>query len=193
MRVMVLALLSMAVGCWPQGGDEPEGELVGQFEVVGVMVEQSCGAGIPAEDPLELSFEVRLEDNGRAFYRLTTGATFAGTEADGRYTFQVSQTWTVLEPDPFRGFAGCSVTQRDVLSMTIEEPSAEPMMDGGVAENEDGGELVADPTLVTLTGWQSTDIIPLAGSDCRPAVAALGGSFLALPCRVEYVLTGNGI
>jgi len=24
-------------------------------------------------------------------------------------------------------------------------------------------------------------------------VAALGGPFLSLPCRVEYVLTGNGI
>jgi hypothetical protein len=60
-------------------------------------------------------------------------------------------------------------------------------------EEVDGGETVIDPTLVKLTGSQSTDITPLTGSDCRPAVAALGGPFLALPCRVEYVLTGNGI
>jgi len=44
-----------------------------------------------------------------------------------------------------------------------------------------------------MTGSQVTEIVPLTGSDCRPAVAALGGPFLSLPCRVEYVLTGDGL
>ncbi len=184
----------MSFGCWPQGGDELPGEVIGQFEAVGLMVEQSCGAGVPAQDPLDLSFELRLEENGRAYYRLPTGTTFAGTGSNGEYTFQVSQSWTVIEPDQFRGFTGCSVTQRDVFAFVVEEPEVDPAVDAGVdVEDVDGGATLIDPTLVKLTGSQSTDITPLTGSDCSPAVAATGGPFLALPCRVEYVLTGNGI
>ena len=194
MRWMLLALLLLSFGCWPQGDDELPGEVVGQFEAVGLMVEQSCGAAIPAPDPLELSFELRLEENGRAFWRQPGGAAFAGTGSNGEYTFQVSRSWMVIEPDQFRGYVGCSVTQRDVFTFVIEEPEVDPASDAGVDEEEvDGGETVIDPTLVKLTGSQSTDITPLTGSDCRPAVAALGGPFLALPCRIEYVLTGNGI
>ena len=201
MRWMLLAPLLLLLGCFPPGNDELPGELIGQFEVVGLMVEQSCGAAIPAPDPLDLAFELRVEENGRAFYRQLNGATLAGTASNGEYTFNVSQSWMVVEPDEFRGFAGCSVTQRDIFTFTIEEPEVDPETDAGVGETDagadeeevDGGETAVDPTLVKLTGSQSTDIIPLTGSDCRPAVAALGGPFLALPCRVEYVLTGNGI
>lgn len=194
MRAMLLALLLTSLGCWSQGDDELPGEIVGQFEVVGLMVEQSCGAGIPAPDPLDLSFELRLEENGRAFYRQPSGAVFAGTGADGVYTFQVSQSWMAVQPDQFRGYAGCSVTQRDVFTFVVEEPEIDPTTDGGVESQEaDGGETEIDPTLVKLKGAQSTDVTPLSGSNCGPAIVAFGGPFLALPCRVEYVLTGNGI
>jgi len=194
MRWTLLALVLLALGCWPQGDDELPGEVVGQFEAVGLMVEQSCGAAIPALDPLDLAFELRLEENGRAYYRLPTGATFAGTGSHGEYTFQVSQSWMAVEPDQFRGYVGCSVTQRDVFTFIIEEPEVDLASDAGVdAEEADGGAAAIDPTLVKLSGSQSTDITPLTGSDCGPAVAARGGPFLALPCRVEYVLTGNGI
>ena len=194
MRWILLALILLALGCWPQGGDELPGEAVGQFEAVGLMVEQSCGAAIPARDPLVLSFELTLEENGRAYYRQPTGTTFAGTGSKGEYTFQTSQSWMVIEPDQFRGYVGCSVTQRDIFTFIIEEPEVDPAVDAGIeAAYADGGTAAIDPTLVKLTGSQSTDITPLSGSDCGPAVAALGGPFLALPCRVEYVLTGNGI
>ena len=119
MRWMLLALLLLSFGCWPQGGDELPGELIGQFEVVGLMVEQSCGAAIPAQDPLNLAFELRLEENGRAFYRQPSGATFAGTGSDGEYTFSVSQSWMVVQPDQFRGFVGCSVTQRSPMPRNL--------------------------------------------------------------------------
>ena len=208
---MLLVLLLLSLGCWPQGDDELPGEVVGQFVAVGLMVEQSCGAAIPAPDPLDLSFELRLEENGRAFYRQPSGATFAGTGSDGVYTFQVSQSWMAVEPDQFRGYSGCTVTQRDIFTFVVEEPEIDATTDagddmeatdggvdteatdGGVDTEEIDGGIVIDPTLVKLTGSQTTDVTPLSGSDCRPAVAAFGGPFLALPCRVEYVLTGNGI
>ncbi|MEM7437480.1 MAG: hypothetical protein AAF436_20170, partial [Myxococcota bacterium] len=131
-------------------------------------------------------------DNSRAYYRLIGGDAFAGTVTNDEYTFQVSQTWTVIEPDPRIGFAGCSVTQRDVFSFLVEETEDTSTEDQGKTEDGTGGTGI-DARAMTLVGSQSTDIEPLVGSDCRPAVAAFGGAFLALPCRIEYVLTGNEI
>ena len=206
MRWTLIGLPLLVLGCWGQG-EEPPGQAIGTFNAVGFMVEQSCGAAIPAPDPLDLDFELRSEFNGRAYWRRLGGSLFAGVERDGEYTFQVSQSWMVIEPDRFRGFVGCSVTQRDVFTFLVETVDVDIETDGGV---EDGG--VADggaedagtdedsepdagpaPILLTLTGSQTTEITPLTGSDCTPAVAALGGSFLSLPCRVEYVLSGEGI
>ncbi|MBW2547772.1 MAG: hypothetical protein JRE82_11195 [Deltaproteobacteria bacterium] len=201
MRWTLIGLPLLVLGCWGQG-EEPPGQPIGTFNAVGFMVEQSCGAAIPAPDPLDLDFELRSEFNGRAYWRRLGGSMFAGVEKDGEYRFQVSQSWMVIEPDRFRGFVGCSVTQRDIFTFLVETVEVDIETDGGVADGgvEDGG--VADggvedagpaPILLTLTGSQTTEITPLTGSDCTPAVAALGGPFLSLPCRVEYVLSGEGI
>ena len=195
MRWTLLALLVLGFGCWGQEEDPP-GEPVGTFEAVGLMVEQSCGAAIPAPDPLELMFDLRSESNGRAYWRQWGGSLFAGVEKDGEYTFQVSQSWMVVEPDRFRGYVGCSVTQRDVFTFLVDVPEIDPEDEMGGQDELDmdaGVDEGVDPVLITLTGSQTTEIEPLTGSDCTPAVAALGGPFLALPCRVEYVLTGTGV
>jgi hypothetical protein len=206
MRWTLFCLPLLVLGCWGQTEDPP-GDPVGTFKAVGLLVEQSCGAAIPAPDPLDLDFELRSESTGRAYWQRTGGALFAGVERDGEYTFQVSQSWMVVEPDRFRGFVGCSVTQRDIFTFVVDTLEVELESDAGVADAgvadagvDDGGvdeESEADagvePVLLTLTGSQITEIVPLTGSDCTPAVAALGGPFLSLPCRVEYVLSGNGI
>lgn len=199
MRAMswtVIAVIGLTSGCWEQGGEELPGELIGTFEAAGLMVEQSCGAAIPAPDPLELKFDLRSESNGRAYWQQWGGSTFAGVEDDGRYTFQISQSWVVIEPDRFRGYVGCSVTQRDVFTFEVDviEPTTDP--DGGVPEDasmERDADAGLEPLSFTMTGSQITEIAPVTGSDCTPAVAATGGPFTSLPCRVEYVLTGDGI
>ena len=206
MRWTLFGLPLLVLGCWGQG-EEPPGEPVGTFSAVGFMVEQSCGAAIPAPDPLALDFELRSEFNGRAYWRRQGGAMFAGVEKDGEYTFQVSQSWMVVQPDRFRGYVGCSVTQRDVFTFVVDVLEVGTDADAGVGDagvddggvddggvdEESGPDAGVDPTLLTLTGSQTTEIVPLTGSDCTPAVAALGGPFLSLPCRVEYVLSGEGI
>lgn len=206
MRWTLWGLPLLLAGCWGQG-EEPPGEAIGAFKAVGFLVEQSCGAAIPAPDPLDLDFELRSEFNGRAYWRLLGGSMFAGVENDGEYVFQVSQSFMVIEPDRFRGYVGCSVTQRDVFKFVVETVDLETDADGGVPDGgtEDGGvedagtdpepevDAGVEPTLLALTGSQTTEITPLAGSDCTPAVAALGGQFLSLPCRVEYVLSGEGV
>lgn len=196
MRWIVLSLVALACACWGEG-EEPPGELIGSFQAVGLMVEHSCGVAIPAADPLDLTFDLRSESNGRAYWLQSNGTTFAGIEEEDAYTFQVSRSWMVIEPDRFRGFVGCSVTQRDVVTLELDTSALESDADAGVddagVEADGGVDEIFDPSLTTLTGSQTTVITPLAGSDCTPAVAALGGPFLSLPCRVEYILNGNGI
>lgn len=195
MRWMLVGLPWLALGCWGQT-EEPPGEAVGTFNAVGFMVEQSCGEAVPAPDPLDLDFELRSESNGRAYWRRPGGSMFAGVEKDGEFTFQVSESWMVIQPDRFRSYVGCSVTQRDVFTFKVE--TVEVGADAGV---EDGGtddagsdvDSTTEPNLLTLSGSQTTEIVPIAGSDCTPAVAAMDGPFLSLPCRVEYVLSGTGV
>lgn len=191
MRWTLISLLVLAFGCWGQD-EEPPGELVGSFQAVGLMVEQSCGAAIPAPDPLALKFDLRSESNGRAYWQSWGGGLFAGIENGDSYTFQTSKSWMVVEPDRFRGYVGCSVTQRDVFTFEVDVPEIAADEDAGV-DDDAGVDAGIDPTLISITGSQTTEIVPLTGSDCTPAVAALGGPFLSLPCRVEYVLSGNGI
>lgn len=203
MRWILLSLMALTCACWGED-EEPPGELVGSFQALGLMVEQSCGAAVPAPDPLDLRFDLRSESNGRAYARLWGGALFAGIENGNTYTFQTSQSWMVVEPDRFRGYVGCSVTQRDVFTFEVSVPEIEAGLDGGVeddagvdgdagTEADAGADAGIDPSLILVTGSQTTEIVPLTGADCTPAVAALGGPFLSLPCRVEYVLSGNGI
>ena len=186
MRWIPCLSMVLAAGCLQTGDDDLPGEVIGEFEAQGLMVQQSCGGAVPAQDPIDLEFELRLENESRAFYRLVGGNVFAGTVSGSEYTCQASQTWTVLEPDARAGFAGCSVTQRDTFSFVLEEP--EPTSESD-AEKQSDGE-TEEPGM-TLVGLQATDIEPLAGSDCRPAVASFGGPFLSLPCRIEYVLSGS--
>lgn len=186
-----LGLLIFVLGCWDQE-QGPPGELIGTFEARGLMVEQSCGAAVPAPDPLELTFDLRSEPPGRAYYLRRNGPLFAGVEKDGEYRFQVSQSWTVIEPDRFRGYPGCSVTQRDVFTFEIETVDGGIEGDAGVGDSS-AADAGSEPSRMSLSGSQTTDIEPLTGSDCTPAVAAAGGPFLSLPCRVGYVLTGSGV
>ncbi|MBT8468354.1 MAG: hypothetical protein HKN10_02475 [Myxococcales bacterium] len=198
MRWILLSLMALIGACWGEDEEQP-GELVGSFQALGLMVEQSCGTAVPAPDPLDLKFDLRSESNGRAYWRLWGGSMFAGIENNGTYTFQTSQSYMVVEPDRFRGYVGCSVTQRDVFTFEVSVPEIEAGMDAGVedagidGDADAGVDVEVDPALVLITGSQTTEIVPLAGADCTPAVAALGGPFLSLPCRVEYVLNGNGI
>ena len=170
MRRYVFVMMILVVGgCWDKGEAET-GELVGEFEVGGALVEQSCGDAMDASDRIEIDFALSVDEDatGRA-YMDASGSAFVGTVDDDEYEFQVSESWTVIQSST--GYEGCYVTQHDVFYVLVETPD--------------------DATARTISGYQMTEIEPIAGSDCSPALSVSGGAFLALPCRVEYVLSGD--
>jgi len=93
----------------------------------------------------------------------------------------------VVEPDRFRGFVGCSVTQRDIFTFVVETLDVETDSDAGIVDGgvedagvedagvedagvedagvEDGGvdeesDAGVEPVLLTLTGSQIRWSVP---------------------------------
>ncbi|MEJ2338524.1 MAG: bacillithiol biosynthesis BshC [Gemmatimonadales bacterium] len=97
------------------GGDEEQpGESFGVFEASGLMVEQSCGAAIPAADPIDLAFDLRREDGGRAYWHRIGGPSFAGLYQGDEYTFTVTQSWMVIEPKVARVLEALDLNPHDL-------------------------------------------------------------------------------
>lgn len=166
-RGAVFGVALVAAGCWTDD-DTLEGTLVGDFEAEGALIEQSCGGAVDSPDPLEVEFSMSVDDDVSGAASIDVyGNVLDGEVSGGVYTFRTSASWTVTAPNPVTGSGGCVVNQRDFFSVTL-----------------DG---------TTLDGTQATDVEPVTGSDCTLAVEAGGGPFLTLPCRVEYILTGNEV
>lgn len=163
---MILA----AGGGWGSGETEIEtGELVGEFEARGALVDQTCGDAMDAPGRIEIDFALSVDAlaTDRA-YMDAYGTVFAGTVDYDEYEFEVSESWTVIQPSP--SDEGCYVTQHDVFYILVDAQD--------------------DATDRTISGYLVTEIEPTAGSDCSPALHESGGTFRELPCRVEYVLSG---
>ena len=48
MRWILLSFMALSCACWGED-EEPPGELIGSFQALGLMVEQSCGAAVPGD------------------------------------------------------------------------------------------------------------------------------------------------
>ena len=189
-----LGLYVVTVGCLPTEDDKP-GELVGSFEFVGSKESDSCGPVMVPEEQTLVTFELREDEGGVAYFQASGAGLLGGTLVDGTYRFPVSQTLQVIEPDTFYGTPGCAVTRRDVLTFTLEELDAEvdnlQESSGGDSGDE---EEAFDPTLIELRGTHRIEFTPLTGAGCDAALFAYGGPyFSALPCESEYSLSGNGL
>lgn len=186
------------------------GTLVGRYTVKGVLVENTCGqAGLPTVNPLEFIVELR-EDQGVGYWVPSESPRNTGSlDDDGSFRFIVSQTQVVnqpangarnLEPQDFVTLnpdfdlqqpRACALTTREIVAGSIQRRQSP---DGGVSvsavRSGDAGtsDLAGDDDLLAEN---TIEVSPSAGSDCNRALAALGGTFLALPCQARYVLHGS--
>jgi hypothetical protein len=155
----------------------PPGELVGHFRIAGTMGADSCGPGLGANHSITFEVEMR-DDEGTGYWLYGDRKPSPGTlDGEGNFVFQRRGGWTLIEPRPDLGYGGCRVAQLETI-------------DGHVTRDASGADAGDSDA---LTGSNTIDVVPVQGDDCSKALAAQGGPFLALPCRVQYALSGTRI
>lgn len=169
------AAASLAVlGCSGKDPYKP-GESVGTFHVSAALTSSTCGA-VP--NPWE--FDVRLRYEEGTLYWVQGGAPVSGlADANARVILRSGLTDTVREADPRRNLAACTIVREDTLDVVLSDAAKAPARDLALA--------------TSFAGTIAYGFTPAEGADCTDQLASAGegtDGFAALPCVVQYSLTG---
>lgn len=180
----VMFALAFIAACDPV---PPPGTLVGKFNVLRSLVDNTCGAvAAPAVDPTSYTVEIR-EDNGRAYWRIDQNPFQDGTiTTSGDIYFSASAGTVVEAPDA--GVLGCAIVQSETITGHVIRLPDAGVDDGGI----DAG--VADAGVTTGTPLTAIDTFTFTstpGSDCSALLTVFGGSFDQLPCTAHFSIVGN--
>lgn len=170
----ILTLLA-AVTASACSGKDPysPGTKLGTFHVSARLAHTSCG---PTPDPWE--FDVRFNHDGGTLYWIQTDAPPIEGRVDASATSRLESelTATVRPADAKAKREACVITRSDVLTVTLADASA---------------QRTSDPSrLQSFTGTLVYAFAPTGGSDCSDQVTTAGGDFAALPCSVQYAVSG---
>lgn len=186
-RIAFFLCLFLSLGFTDCENEYP-GETVGTFHVIGFLEENTCGSGVGAVNPLEFYVEVRVDDElGEAIWRIPQQPIATGAHSGNDYRFEFNRTAAVYGADPLTGRAGCALDEHDLVQVSI----AQEVVDGGVPEDDEGGQDAGVESIGILTGINVIELSPTPGSDCSLATSGPTGVFADLPCRVEYTLRGT--
>jgi len=208
MRVLAIVALALMLGCSPAY----PGEVDGTFDMVGSLDQNTCGdTALPAANPLLFRIELRSDGTGQAFWRRPETPVVAGTQIDGTYRFRFVTGLPIYAADEVAGTPGCALLQEEVVELVPEvSRDLDGGLDGGDAAADDAG-LAADAgdatigdagsaadagdggaaTIQSLHGSDTIRLTVAPGYDCTPLLGSAGGPFLALPCQVDYSLSGS--
>lgn len=179
------------------------GELIGSYSVHAVLVENSCGqTALPTTNPLDFVVEIR-EDDGVAYWIPSKSPQNTGTlSMKGGFRFSMSETQVVegsgtvqdLQPSDFQtGRGDFDLQQAPVCALTLKQ-TVTGTLQRRLDHGNGAAEVSVDAAVATsgedLSAEHLIEVTPASGSDCTQALAALGGSFLALPCEARYELSG---
>lgn len=201
MRARSFLILSCSAVVTACAAGSAAGTLVGQYNVTGVLVENTCGqTALPTTNPLTFAVEIREADGVGYWVPAKSSQNMGSVRDDGTFSFTVSQSSVVsqstagdnLQPSDFVGAQpdfdlqkrSCVVSTQQSVTGTLHRRIA---ADGGVAyaqKSDAGGD-------DDLDGENTITVTPAPGSDCTMALAALGGPWLALPCDARYDLSGT--
>ncbi len=194
-----LALLWLVVpllACLVDDGDSPDplGEPYGDYTIEGHLVENECGEGVPALDPIAFDVELRHLDHTAVWRQAGAPLVYGTVSPTGTWEVQQSVVQDVYDPDPITGTAGCALTQTETIRLEgaplpIDAPPAQDAAAADAGDPIDAGATQGSPG--EMNGTLEIVFVPTAGSDCSPSVSAFGGPFTALPCRVRYDLTAQ--
>lgn len=174
---------------------EPPGELVGAYAVTGTLLENTCGEGLPAVDPMTFEVELR-EDEGLGYWLVAPPARLGHLSASGEFSFEVERSYTVtggrppeitIETDPELALDPERVEREQMptdCTLVVSE-----LVEGAVARDPAASD--TDPSEPALVGRNEIAVRATAASRCAALLVAAGGPWEALPCHVLYDLEGE--
>lgn len=168
--VLASCLAILALGC---SGKDPynPGTPIGTFHVTAKLLGTTCGA-----TPNPWGFDVKINYDKSTLYWIQGGAPVNGdvNATSAQATLTTTSLHELRAADPKR--SACSVSRRDVLSVTLAGDDASPSPDPA-ATTSFGGNLVYT-------------FAPVDGADCADQLLSTQGDFETLPCEVQYEVTG---
>lgn len=170
--VLLPAIAPAMVSC---GGKDPynPGTKLGTFHVSAKLTSSTCG-----KPPNPWEFDVRLNHDGSMLYWIQGGAPIQGSiSAAAKSELEAKTVYDLRAADEKKKLAVCSVSRSDRLSVTLNGADAKPVLDPSQTAGFSGG--------------LSYSFSPTDGSDCTDQLSDVGGGFDALPCQVDYDLTGT--
>lgn len=190
-RLALLWLVVPLLACLVEEGDAPDplGEPYGNYAIAGHLVDNECGEGVPALDPIAFDVELRHLGNTAVWRRAGAPLVYGSVAPDGTWEVQESVVQDVYDADPVTGAAGCALTQTETIRLE-GVPLPLGVQDAGVGDAGDAGAPAQGPP-EEMSGDLEIRFVPTTGSDCAPTLAAFGGPFAALPCTVRYELTAE--
>jgi hypothetical protein len=156
------------------------GEVVGAYEVVMRLEENTCGRGVvPFADGERYAVELRRDSDQRGYWRLTKAPPVLGRYADAGFSFSYAEAIELGAADA--GTLGCIVLREEQLDGVVSDL----LPDGGVApsaEHSDAGS--------ALTGTHHVHFRPDPDGRCHDVRGPLR-EFERLPCGARYRLVGQ--
>jgi hypothetical protein len=191
------AWLSLSFVCLAACTQELPGDVVGTYRVTMKLEENTCGANaVYLQDGREYSVEIRSEErNSQGYWHLADTSPIPGKYENDSFEFKFSALVASAAEDA--GASPCRLQQDEVLSgMIVRAKDANGGEDAGAADagedaGVDAGSASDDTDMTRLEGTHVLSIGPYSGTDCSMEIAAKGGIFEALPCRVRYSLSGR--
>ncbi len=171
------------------------GTLVGTFDIVGTLSENTCGQGFAP--PLNVRFPAELRRSGTtAYWKMGDAPRAQGTiDAQGDFSFRVQQQIDGWAADPANGIPPCRFVQTETIAGHVD--GLLPDTDAGVSDagRSDAGAgpgADAGPTVHVMSAINTIEVGVVPGFDCSLALISTGagGQFPSLPCRAEYEFEG---
>lgn len=171
--VVTIAALASA-GC---SGKDPyrPGDSIGVFHVTGKLIATSCGA---TPDPW--AFDVRLRHDSTTLYWVQGDAPVSG-QLDATAKAVLTSSATLTPRAATANVAGCTMARNDTVELVLA-PLTAPVTVTAATE-------VTSAT--SFTGSLKYHFAATDGSLCDDQLSDNGGQYAALPCDVQYELSGT--
>jgi hypothetical protein len=161
-KCLALALvLGLGLAC---GGSPLPGAMLGTYKVVGQSKKNSCGLGAP--DPWTFDAELSLQGS-TLYWSWMDGSPLLSGSLGSQGHATLTRTGTVNADSTDAGLGPCNLERSDALDLVLGDGNA------------------------SFGGTIGYSFAVANGATCTDQLVSSGGMFRALPCTVQYTVSGT--